>query len=69
MKKYNGWDTKRVIYTESHDEVGYASGKSRVPSRIYWDDPDSYWSKKRSTLGAGIVLTSPGIPMIFISRH
>ncbi len=68
-KKYNGWDTKRVIYTESHDEVGYASGKSRVPSRINWDDPDSYWSKKRSTLGAGIVFTSPGIPMLFMGQE
>ena len=67
--KYNGVDTQRVIYTESHDEVGYASGKWRVPSRIHGDDPDSYWSKKRSTLGAGIVLTSPGIPMLFMGQE
>lgn len=66
---YNNWDTQRVIYTESHDEVGAASGKARVPSRIYWDDPDSYWSKKRSTLGAGLVFTSPGIPMIFMGQE
>jgi len=26
---------------------------------------DSWFSKKRSTLGAGLVFTSPGIPMIF----
>ncbi len=69
LKKYNGWDTQRVIYTESHDEVGASSGKSRVPSRINWDDPTSYWSKKRSTLGAGIVMTSPGIPMIFMGQE
>ncbi len=66
---YNGWDTQRVIYTESHDEVGAASGKSRVPSRIWWDHPDSYFSKKRSTLGAGLVFTSPGIPMIFMGQE
>jgi 1,4-alpha-glucan branching enzyme len=53
----------RVIYTESHDEV--ANGHSRVPSEIWPDNPASWWAKKRSTLGAAIVFTSPGIPMIF----
>ena len=66
---YNGWDTQRVIYTESHDEVGRASNKKRVPSRINEFDPGSYWSKKRSTLGAAIVLTSPGIPMLFMGQE
>jgi len=66
---YNGWDTQRVIYTESHDEVGASSGKARVPSRIWWENPTSYYSKKRSTLGAGIVFTSPGIPMIFMGQE
>ena len=67
--KYNGVDTQRVIYTESHDEVGASSGKSRVPSRIWWEQPTSYYSKKRSTLGAGIVFTSPGIPMVFMGQE
>ncbi|MEJ5259604.1 MAG: alpha-amylase family glycosyl hydrolase [Anaerohalosphaeraceae bacterium] len=66
---YNGWDTQRVIYTESHDEVGAASGKARVPSRIWWEQPASYYSKKRSTLGAGLVFTSPGIPMLFMGQE
>ena len=66
---YNNVDTQRVIYTESHDEVGQSSGKSRVPSRINGADPTSYYSKKRSTLGAGIVFTSPGIPMIFMGQE
>ncbi|WP_420264551.1 alpha-amylase family glycosyl hydrolase [Candidatus Magnetominusculus dajiuhuensis] len=53
----------RVIYTESHDEV--ANGKERVPEEIWPGKVDSWFSKKRSTLGGAIVLTSPGIPMIF----
>jgi len=69
VRLYNGWDTQRVIYTESHDEVGASSGKCRVPSQIWWDHPDSYYSKKRSTLGAGLVFTSPGIPMIFMGQE
>ncbi len=54
---------RRVIYTESHDEV--ANGRARVPEEIWPGKVDSWFSKKRSTLGGALVLTSPGIPMIF----
>ena len=54
---------RRVIYTESHDEV--ANGKARVPEDISPGDAGSLWARKRSTVGAAIVFTSPGIPMIF----
>lgn len=58
-----GQAVKRVIYTESHDEV--ANGKARVPSEIDAENPHSWHSQKRSTLGAVLVFTAPGIPMIF----
>ena len=54
---------KRIIYTESHDET--ANGRARVPEEIWPGKADSWFSRKRSTLGAALVLTSPGIPMIF----
>ncbi|MBI5583773.1 MAG: alpha amylase C-terminal domain-containing protein [Deltaproteobacteria bacterium] len=54
---------RRVIYTESHDEV--ANGRARVPEEIWPGKVDSWFSKKRSTLGAALVLTAPGIPMLF----
>jgi 1,4-alpha-glucan branching enzyme len=54
---------RRVIFTESHDEV--ANGRARVPEEIWPGRVDSWFSKKRSTLGAALVLTSPGIPMLF----
>lgn len=54
---------KRIIYTESHDEV--ANGRARIPEEVWPDNADSYFSKKRSFLGFGLVLTSPGIPMMF----
>ena len=60
---YNGDTVQRVIYTESHDEV--ANGKSRVPEEIWPGNADSWFSRKRSTLGAAMVFTAPGIPMIF----
>lgn len=54
---------RRVIYTESHDEV--ANGHQRVPEEIWPGNAASWFSKKRSALGAVLVLTSPGIPMLF----
>jgi 1,4-alpha-glucan branching enzyme len=66
---YNGWDTQRVIYTESHDEVGASSGKSRVPEQIWPGNAGTYYPKKRSTLGAGLVFTSPGVPMLFMGQE
>lgn len=61
--RYNNDVFERVIYTESHDEV--ANGRTRVPEAIWPGNASSYYSKKRSTLGAGLVLTAPGIPMLF----
>ncbi len=54
---------RRVIYTESHDED--ANGSARVPEEIWPGYADSWASKKRATLGSAVVLTSPGIPMLF----
>lgn len=54
---------QKVIYTESHDEV--ANNKSRVPQEICPKNPGSWFSRKRSTIGAALVFTTPGIPMIF----
>ena len=54
---------KRVIYTESHDEV--ANGKARVNEEIWPGESDNYFAIKRSFLGAALAFTAPGIPMLF----
>jgi 1,4-alpha-glucan branching enzyme len=61
--RYNSDAAQRVIYTESHDEV--ANGHARVPEEIWPGNAGSWFSRKRSTLGAALVFTAPGIPMIF----
>jgi 1,4-alpha-glucan branching enzyme len=61
--RYNDDAFDRVIYSESHDEV--ANGKSRVPQEISPNDPKGWHARKRSTLAAAMVFTSPGIPMLF----
>lgn len=60
---YNRNAFQRVIYTESHDEV--ANGRFRLAEEIMPGNVENYYSKKRTVLGASIVLTAMGIPMLF----
>ena len=62
-QKYGGAAFSRVIYTESHDEV--RNGRARRPHEIDPNDAGGWFARKRSTLGAAIALTAPGIPMLF----
>ncbi len=64
-RRYDGDPFHRVVYTESHDEVAASNGKRRLTEDIHPGHADSWYAKKRSTLGAALVFTSPGIPMIF----
>jgi 1,4-alpha-glucan branching enzyme len=65
--RYNGDPFERIIYTESHDTVG--NGGARLPSRIDPADPGSFAARKRSMLAAAILLTAPGIPMLFAGQE
>lgn len=60
---FDGDVFKRVIYSESHDEV--ANGKARLPSEIVPDDASALPARQRANLAAVLVYTAPGIPMIF----
>ncbi|WP_446051637.1 alpha-amylase family glycosyl hydrolase [Zobellia laminariae] len=60
---YSGDAFRRIVYTESHDEV--ANGKARVPEEIQPGDAESPFAKKRAILGIVLTLTAPGIPMLF----
>jgi len=55
----------RVVFLESHDVVGGLNGGVRMVTAIDPATPNSYWARKRSTLGAAVTLTAPGVPMIF----
>lgn len=65
-KTYNSQGAfQRVIYTESHDEAYHA----RIPSLIAPSDPEGYFARKRVALGATLMLTAPGIPMLFMGQE
>jgi 1,4-alpha-glucan branching enzyme len=60
---FNNLYTENLNYTESHNEV--TDGGQRLTTLIDPSAPTSWLSLKKSTLGAGILFTSPGVPMIF----
>ena len=62
----NGWPShNRVIFSESHDTVGDLNNKHRLPRDIDSGNADSIWARKRALLAAGVVMTAPGVPMLF----
>jgi len=63
-QNYNHDAFQRVIFIESHDAD--SNGAQRVPEMISPGNADSWYAKKRSTLGAAVVLTTLGIPMLFM---
>jgi 1,4-alpha-glucan branching enzyme len=65
-KSYNSsGPLQRVIYTESHDEAHVA----RIPSLVASTDPEGYFARKRAALGAGLMFTALGIPMLFMGQE
>lgn len=61
-----GNHTRRLIYTESHDEAGHPyNDQVRVPVTMDPSDPDSQLARRKSLLAAGLMMTAPGIPMLF----
>lgn len=67
----NGSGFGRVLYTETHDLVGNlnGAGAQRLPKRIHSADPTGFYARKRSMLGAAIVMSTPGIPMLFMGQE
>jgi 1,4-alpha-glucan branching enzyme len=60
---YAGDPFARLLYLETHDTVG--NGGARLPKRIDPVDPTSWAARKRSILGGVLLLTTPGVPMLF----
>jgi len=56
---------QRVVFSEAHDYIARNHSRSRIPSEIDSSNPTSIWARKRGLLAAGIVMTTPGMPMIF----
>jgi 1,4-alpha-glucan branching enzyme len=64
---YNGDPFDRLLYVESHDTAG--NDGARLPVRIDAADPTSLAARRRTMLAAGVLLTAPGVPMLFMGQE
>lgn len=61
--RYNNDAFQRVIYSDSHDSA--ANGNSRFSQAVSPDDPFSINAKRKSLFATALIMTAPGIPMLF----
>ncbi len=64
---YAGDAFARLTFIEDHDTVG--NGGSRFPDQIDAADPTSFAARKRTMLAATLLLTAPGVPMLFMGEE
>lgn len=64
---YAGDGFARLLFTETHDTVG--NGGARLPSRIDPGNPESFAARRRSMLAAVLLMTTPGVPMLFMGQE
>jgi len=56
---------ERVIYSESHDTDAVATGGARLGESIEPGNPGGLYARRRSALAAAILMSTPGVPMLF----
>lgn len=66
-RAYNDNAFEQVIYFDSHDSA--ANGAARLTEEIDAGKPHSTRALAKSLVGTGILLTSPGIPMLFMGQE
>ncbi|HVS00346.1 MAG TPA: alpha amylase C-terminal domain-containing protein [Thermoanaerobaculia bacterium] len=57
-----------VTCVENHDLV-YQGREPRIPALADGGDPRSWYARSRSRVATGLVLTAPGIPMLFMGQE
>ncbi|HWL79628.1 MAG TPA: alpha amylase C-terminal domain-containing protein [Roseomonas sp.] len=61
---------RAVQFIESHDEAYKDKGpRARIPALADPGNPRSWYAASRARVAAGILLTAPGIPMIFMGQE
>ncbi len=64
---YAGDPFARLLFIEDHDTVG--NGGARIATKIDPVDPTSFSARRRSMLGGVLLLSTPGVPMIFMGEE
>ncbi|MEA2231630.1 MAG: 1,4-alpha-glucan branching enzyme [Solirubrobacteraceae bacterium] len=64
------WQAYNCI--ENHDFVLDADGdhrKPRIPKLADWNNPRSWLARSRTRVATGLLLTAPGVPMLFMGQE
>jgi 1,4-alpha-glucan branching enzyme len=64
------WQAYNCI--ENHDLVLDADGDHRhprIPKLADWNDPRSWYARSRARVATGLLLTAPGVPMLFMGQE
>ena len=64
---YAGDPFARLLFIEDHDTVG--NGGARIASKIDPATPTSIYARRRSMIGGVLLLSAPGVPMIFMGEE
>jgi 1,4-alpha-glucan branching enzyme len=59
---------KSVEAVENHDEV-FAGRAPRIPRLADGSNPRSWFARSRSRVATGLILTAPGIPLLFMGQE
>ena len=59
---------KSVEYVENHDEV-LAGRSPRIARLADGSNPRSWYARSRSRVATGLILTAPGIPLLFMGQE
>lgn len=62
-RRYNDDPMQKIIFVDSHDSA--ANGSARLAELLVPGKPGSLFARQQSLIAAGILLTAPGIPMLF----
>lgn len=60
-----------VEYLESHDviDVEHGDRQPRIPKLADFNNAHSWYATSRSRVAAGVLLTAPGVPMLFMGQE
>jgi 1,4-alpha-glucan branching enzyme len=59
---------KSVVAVETHDEV-FAGRSPRITHLADGSNPRSWYARSRSRVATGLILSAPGIPMLFMGQE
>ncbi|MBC7450687.1 MAG: alpha amylase C-terminal domain-containing protein [Cytophagales bacterium] len=65
LHNFDGDACKRIVFINNHDQCAAINNNVRLTDRIWMGHADNWIVRKRYTLAAALVFTSPGIPLIF----